>query len=133
MDDHELTKEEANDLHVVLRILRVLIFSYIIGWVILIVNVGNIPLLNGLVWELGAVICLVSTFWLGITLSLKALRCWVVVVMIYTSLRSFAYGVEGIFNPLGVWLLVLTGVSITALAVISVKALTGRLEPHDIN
>lgn len=129
----QLTKEQSHDLKVLVRILRLLIYSYAIGWIILIANIGSIPLFDGLFWEIGATICLGMTLWLAHKLSMTALHWWVAYLIIYVSMRAFAYGYRGIFNPLGVWLLVLTGVSITALAVISVNALAGRLESDERN
>lgn len=129
MNQFELdTKEE---LGVLRHILQGLIGSYVIGWIILIINAGRIPLLEsygGIFWEIGAFVSLCLTVWLAITLSARALTWWIAGVMSIVSARSFAYILEGVFNPLGVWLLVATGVSITAMAVIAVNAVTGRLE-----
>jgi hypothetical protein len=117
-----------HDLVVLRRILRSLIFSYGIGWVVLVFNVGRIPLLNPIAWEAASAVCLFVTIWLAWSLSIRSLTIWTAVIFSVVTMRSFAYISDGIFNPLGVWMLVMSGVSVTGLAVISVNAITGNME-----
>ena len=128
---NQSTLADVKDLNVITKLLHGLIGSYALGWLILIANFGNVPFLDsygGIFWEAGALTSLGLTIWLAITLSARALSWWIAGVMSMVTIRSLAYAFDGVFNPLGVWLLVASGVSITALAVISVNALTGRLE-----
>jgi len=125
MDDFE--HQTKNDLIIVRHILQGIILSYTIGWGILIFNVGRVPGLPGHYWQVSAVICFGMTVWLAITLSFTALTWWCAIVLSLVTLRSSVYAKEGILNPTGVWLLVLSGIAITGLAVISVNALTGRI------
>lgn len=118
----------SKDLNALRHLLTVLIASYCLGWGILIVNVGRVPMLHPYIWAAAAAVCFAFTIWLAITLSIRALTWWASVVLSTATVRTFAYAVHGIYNPCGVWLLVLTGVSITGLTVISVNALTGRVE-----
>lgn len=124
----EIDISDSADVHILQNILRVLIGSYLLGWGILIANVGTVPLFNGIIWEFSAFACAAVTIWLISSLTKRALVAWSAVVLTVVTLRSFAYIQEGIFNPAGVWLLVLSGVSVTNLAVITVNALIGREE-----
>lgn len=120
--------KSINDKHALVRLLRLLILTYVLGWFILVLNVGRVPLLAGYYWQIGSGIAMALTLWLAVSLSSKALTWWAAFTMTVVTVRSFSYLSEGIWNPLGVWLLVLSGVSITGLAVISVNVLSGHEE-----
>lgn len=125
MTDFE--NETKHDLPMIRHILQGLIASYCVGWVILVINVGNVPLLGNYWWTITSAICIFTTLYLAYTLSIRSLIWWVATIVSVVTIRSVAYASTGILNPVGVWLLVLSGVTITGLAVISVNALTGRL------
>lgn len=126
METMQLSTKE--DLYVLRHLLSILIGSYVIGWLILVVNLGRVPLLHPFLWQAGSVAAAVLTVWLAVSLSRTALIWWSAVTLSIVTVRSFAYAKEGIFNPFGVWLLVLAGVLVTGLAVISVNVLTGGME-----
>lgn len=117
----------TEDIYVIRHILSALIGSYVVGWLILVVNLGRVPLLNPILWQLGSLSAMMTTIWLALTLSKTSLIWWASVTLSVVTIRSFAYAQTGIFNPLGVWLLVLSGVLVTCLSVIAVNAITGRL------
>lgn len=123
----QFENQTKHDVPVIRHILQGLILSYCFGWGVLVLNVGSVPLLDNRWWQISSAICISTTIWLAITLTLRTLVWWTATVMTVVTVRSFAYFSDGILNPFGVWLLVLSGVTVTGLAVISINALTGRL------
>lgn len=125
----ELGGSLPSDVRAVRTILRVHVFTYVLGLTVLLFFSRNVPYLDRPYWQAATLVLVVLTFWLARSLSIQALTWWSSTTFLYATVRSYAYAAEGAYSPLGVWMLVITGISITALAVISVNALTGRLTP----
>lgn len=120
-------KNYVGDLEVLRKILRYLIASYTIGWGLLAWFAIKTDLIDDQYWRVSAIILLGLTIWLVVSLNIRSLWAWVTGSIVIVTVRSISYASEGIFAPFGVWMLVMSGVSITGLAVISVNAVTGRL------
>jgi hypothetical protein len=123
-----LTKESKTELDVITKVLHILIFSYAIGWAILAWHSRSVPLLDDFYWRITAFVIFALTLWLGYTLSIRSLIWWTAAGIMVVTVRSFAYASDGTFSPLGVWLLVLSGIAVTDMAVIAVHGVTGRLQ-----
>jgi len=127
-DPMKLKKESQGPMYGLRLTLKVIIASYALGWMVLALQTRRLPFLDPFYWRLASVIMLCLTLWLALSLSLKALVWWTTTALAFASVRSISYLIDGIYSPFGVWLLVLSGIAVTVLAVISVEALTNRFK-----
>lgn len=126
MNRHKKSKD-AHELEVLHYLLHIMVGSYVIGWSILAIYSKNVPLLEDSIWRIASAVVFCLTLWLAITLSIRALIWWSSAAVIVATLRAAAYASEGVASVLGAWMLVLSGIAVTTMAILSVQALTGRL------
>lgn len=109
-------------------IVRLIIASYNAGWFVLALKSLNVPFSEPIYWHVASYLMIVLTTWLAVTASIRALTWWETCAVLFASVRSSLYVADNFWSPLGVWLLALSGIAVTVLAMLSSSALSGDLE-----
>lgn len=97
-------------------IVRLIIASYNAGWFVLALKSLNVPFSEPIYWHVASYLMIVLTTW------------WATCAVLFASVRSSLYVADNFWSPLGVWLLALSGIAVTVLAMLSSSALSGDLE-----
>jgi hypothetical protein len=109
------------------NVLRFLIGTYAIGWVLIGINASELDLVDVTFWRIVSAVMIGMTLWLACKLSFTALVWWTSTTILTVCLRTYGFGDDGKFDPIGVWFVAMSGIAITNLAVIFANVLTGRL------